>query len=105
MATLYVQSFGRRASTRRGERSQEDLIRATYRAGGLDFQETRYFEAHGTGTLIGDCLEASAINAVFEDERPKDETLYVGAVKSNIGHLEATSGVAGLIKAILVLEK
>ena len=85
--------------------AQERLIRETYEAAGLERKMTRYFEAHGTGTQIGDPTEARAIAAAFMSQRPPQEPLYVGAVKSNIGHLEGASGIAGLIKAILVLEK
>jgi len=85
--------------------AQEAMIRETYAAGGLEMAMTRYFEAHGTGTAVGDPIEASAINSAFRDKRPQGEAIYIGAVKSNIGHLEGASGIAGLIKAILVLEK
>lgn len=86
-------------------KAQEALIQETYKAGGLDMSKTRYFEAHGTGTPIGDSIEARAINSAFNNGRKLEEPLYIGAVKSNIGHLEGASGIAGLIKAILVLEK
>lgn len=66
---------------------------------------TRFFEAHGTGTPVGDPLEASAIGAVFGSQRSEVDPLYIGALKSNIGHLEGASGIAGLIKSILVLER
>ena len=85
--------------------AQERLIRETYKAGGLDLETTRFFEAHGTGTPVGDPLEASAIGAVFGSQRSKEDPLYIGALKSNIGHLEGASGIAGLIKSVLVLEK
>jgi acyl transferase domain-containing protein len=84
--------------------AQQQLIRDTYAAGGLDMSVTRFFEAHGTGTAIGDPLEASAIHTAFENVHSKDDPLYIGAVKSNIGHLEGAAGIAGLIKTILVLE-
>lgn len=64
---------------------------------------TRYFEAHGTGTAVGDPTEARAIANAFDS--PDREPIYVGAVKSNIGHLEGASGIAGLIKSVLVLER
>lgn len=70
----------------------------------LDPAITRYFEAHGTGTPVGDPIEASAIGQVFSKYRSSDDPLYVGAVKSNIGHLEGAAGIAGLMKAIHVLE-
>lgn len=85
--------------------AQEELIRNTYLKAGLSLKHTRYFEAHATGTAVGDPIEAKAIGAVFSNERKSGEPLYVGAVKSNIGHLEGGSGLAGLIKTILVLEK
>ena len=91
--------------TQPSSKSQEVLIRQTYEAAGLDMGSTRYFEAHGTGTPLGDSLEAAAINSSFGNYRSRDEPLYIGAVKSNIGHLEGASGIAGIIKTILVLEK
>ena len=83
--------------------AQETLIRETYMKAGLDLGKTNFFEAHGTGTPIGDPTEAAAIGAVFKDLRKTP--LIVGAVKSNIGHLEGAAGLAGLIKTILILEK
>ena len=81
------------------------MIRETYGKGGIDLKTTRFFEAHGTGTPTGDPLEARAIGAVFSSQRSKQDPLFVGALESNIGHLEGTSGIAGLIKTVLVLEK
>ena len=57
------------------------------------------------GTPVGDPLEANAIGRCFQKYRTLEDPMYVGAVKSNIGHLEGASGVAGLIKTVLVLEK
>ncbi|PYI05349.1 polyketide synthase [Aspergillus sclerotiicarbonarius CBS 121057] len=85
--------------------AQACLIRDTYRKAGLDMGTTRYFEAHGTGTPIGDPIEARAIGTAFRPYRSGEDPLYVGSVKSNIGHLEGASGIAGLIKTVLVLEK
>ncbi|KAL9045279.1 MAG: hypothetical protein Q9214_001655, partial [Letrouitia sp. 1 TL-2023] len=82
--------------------AQEQNILETYRAGGMDLDSTRYLEAHGTGTQIGDSTEAKAIAAAFQ--RTQDNPLLVGALKPNIGHLESASGVASLIKTVLVLE-
>ncbi|KAI1276492.1 fatty acid synthase S-acetyltransferase [Xylaria sp. FL0933] len=85
--------------------SQESLIRAVYEKADLDFGLTRYFEAHGTGTPIGDPIEMEAIGRVFRQFRSVNEPLYVGSVKSNLGHLEGCSGLAGMVKAVLVLER
>ncbi|KAJ3579181.1 hypothetical protein NPX13_g1377 [Xylaria arbuscula] len=82
--------------------AQEALIRSTYRKAGLDPEDTQYFEAHGTGTQAGDPSETRAIGAVFS---MKKEPLYIGSVKTNIGHLEGASGLAGIIKTTLSLEK
>lgn len=83
---------------------QEQLIRHTYQKAGLSMKHTRFFEAHGTGTAIGDPIEAKAIGKAFRECRTSRAPLFVGSVKSNIGHLEAASGLSGLIKSILVLE-
>lgn len=91
--------------TQPSSQAQERLIRQTYADAGLKLDKTKYFESHGTGTALGDALEAQAINSVFGDATPPNCPLYVGAVKSNIGHLEGASGIAGVIKTILVLEK
>ena len=80
--------------------AQKDLIQLAYR--NLDLSVTRYIEAHGTGTRLGDSLEAEAINSVFQPTA--DRPLFVGASKSNFGHLEAASGILSLIKTVLVLE-
>ncbi|KAI3390924.1 hypothetical protein diail_8351, partial [Diaporthe ilicicola] len=85
------------------QEAQEALIRECYRRAGLDPQDTQYFEAHGTGTPTGDPIEARAIAAVFGSDRA--DKLRIGSVKTNIGHTEAASGLAGLIKVVLALEK
>lgn len=87
--------------------AQVRLIRSAYQDAACDPALTGYFEAHGTGTAAGDPLEANAIGEAFGPLRPAGEEgkLFVGSVKSNIGHLEGASGLAGLIKVILSLEK
>ncbi|KAH6672349.1 putative lovastatin nonaketide synthase [Halenospora varia] len=82
--------------------AQEALIRRVYKNTGLSTNETQYFEAHGTGTQAGDPRETRAIGAVFAPNRNKP--LYVGSVKTNIGHLEGASGLAGVIKTAMSLE-
>ena len=82
--------------------AQAELLRSTYKAAGLSPLDTGYFEAHGTGTQAGDPREAKAIGSVFGPGRP--EPLYVGSIKSNVGHLEGASGLAGVIKATLSVD-
>ncbi|KAL4961999.1 type I polyketide synthase [Aspergillus stella-maris] len=84
--------------------AQRKLIQEAYSHAGLSPAYTRYFEAHGTGTAVGDPTETRAIGAVFRQHRSEEDPLYVGSVKSNIGHLEGGSGIAGVIKVILSLE-
>lgn len=74
---------------------------------GLAFKpnDIDYVEAHGTGTLAGDTAEMRAIANVFCEDRDTQRPLFVGTAKPNIGHSEAASGSAGLIKTILAMEK
>jgi acyl transferase domain-containing protein len=88
-----------------GAAAQESLIRHVYESAGLRLDKTRYVEAHGTGTKVGDPIEATAIGRVFGQHRSADEPLFIGSIKSNLGHMEAASGGAGIIKTIMVLEK
>lgn len=82
--------------------SQVNLYNRVCSLSGIDPLEVSYIEAHGTGTPVGDPIEFESIRQVFGAARRK-QTLYTGSVKGNIGHTEAASGVAGLIKAILML--
>ncbi|KAI0156750.1 polyketide synthase [Hypoxylon sp. FL1284] len=91
--------------TQPSTQAQQRLIRETYAKAGLSLEHTRFFEAHGTGTPLGDPLEAAAIGSVFRKHRSNSDPMFVGAVKSNIGHLEGPSALAATIKAVLVLEK
>ncbi|KAF7535686.1 hypothetical protein G7054_g5162 [Neopestalotiopsis clavispora] len=85
--------------------AQEELIRKVYKSCHLDFKLTRYVEAHGTGTQLGDSTETKALGRVFRTSRSPKEPLYIGSVKANIGHTEGVSGLAGILKSILILEK
>nr|KMM71000.1 lovastatin nonaketide synthase [Coccidioides posadasii RMSCC 3488] len=86
--------------------AQEALMRGCYAKAGLEPLQTQYFEAHGTGTATGDPIEAGAIASVFQSHRRREEeALRIGSVKTNIGHTEATSGLASVIKVVLAMEK
>lgn len=85
--------------------AQVELMDNTYKAAGLDPAQTGYVEAHGTGTPAGDPIEAAALSKVFCQNRNQERPLFVGSVKSNIGHLEGGSGISGVIKTALMLEK
>jgi acyl transferase domain-containing protein len=73
-------------------------MRSVYRNTGIDPKDTGYVEAHGTGTKVGDPIEASALHNVFGESRSARNPLFIGSVKSNIGHLEAASGKVGLME-------
>ncbi|MDL2079810.1 SDR family NAD(P)-dependent oxidoreductase [Streptomyces sp. GXMU-J15] len=80
--------------------AQEDVLRRALRNAGAAPQDIQYVELHGTGTPVGDPVEAAALGAVFGGPEP----LHVGSVKTNIGHLEGAAGIAGLLKTILALQ-
>lgn len=85
--------------------AQEMLIRETYASAGLDLRDTAYCEAHGTGTAVGDPLEAKALAATFGKAREPSSPLLIGSVKTNIGHLEGAAGLAAVIKTALALQR
>jgi acyl transferase domain-containing protein len=82
---------------------QEDLLREVYRTCGVDPKEVDYVEAHGTGTSAGDPIELAAIGNVLGAAHTREKPLRVGSVKTNIGHTEGASGIAGFIKLALCL--
>ncbi|MBI3243486.1 MAG: type I polyketide synthase, partial [Chloroflexi bacterium] len=84
--------------------SQEAVIRAALADAKLEPGDVNYIEAHGTGTSLGDPIEVNAIGAVMADSHSFENPLMIGAVKSNIGHLEGAAGVAGLIKIVLAMQ-
>ncbi|MGW6913936.1 SDR family NAD(P)-dependent oxidoreductase [Kitasatospora sp. NPDC054939] len=84
--------------------AQEDLLRRVYADAGVPLDELAYVEAHGTGTRRGDPVEAGAIGRALGQRRHSAGPLAIGSVKSNVGHLEAASGLAGLFKVVLSLE-
>jgi acyl transferase domain-containing protein/acyl carrier protein len=84
--------------------AQEAVVREALTRAGLAPRDVGFVEAHGTGTQLGDPLEINALAAVFGADRDPSRPLLIGSVKTNIGHLEAAAGVAGLIKVILALQ-
>lgn len=84
--------------------AQATLLEEVYARAGISADDVDYLEAHGTGTSVGDPIETRGIGDALGSKRNKDP-LPIGSVKSNVGHLEAASGVAGLVKALLCLQK
>ena len=85
--------------------AQEKVIEAALRAAGIPPSGVDYVEAHGTGTEVGDPIEVQATGTAYGRGRDADHPLLIGSVKTNIGHLEAAAGVAGIIKAVLAINR
>ncbi|CZI64824.1 TPA: SDR family NAD(P)-dependent oxidoreductase [Legionella pneumophila subsp. pneumophila] len=86
-------------------KSQEEVMKKALGQTELSRTDISYIEAHGTGTPLGDPIEVDAINKVYGHQRNKENPLYLGTVKTNIGHLESASGVAGVIKTVISLQR
>ncbi|KAL4946541.1 hypothetical protein BDV06DRAFT_218260 [Aspergillus oleicola] len=101
-----------RGLTMPSSKAQADLIRKTYERAGLDISNRddrpQFFEAHGTGTKVGDPREAEAVHEAFfggrEESLDKDDMIHIGSIKTVIGHTEGTAGLAGLLKALLAIK-
>lgn len=83
---------------------QEAMILKAYDNAGLQLHDTTYFECRGTGTPVGDPIEVSAIGNAFRHSITPENPLLVGSIKTNVGHTEATSAIAGIMKVVLALE-
>ena len=84
--------------------SQQAVIRQALANAGVEPAQISYVEAHGTGTPLGDPIEVKSLKAVLSEGRSSDQQCWIGSVKTNIGHLEAAAGMAGLLKVVLSLQ-
>ncbi|OBF55679.1 polyketide synthase [Mycobacterium sp. 852002-50816_SCH5313054-b] len=84
--------------------AQADVLRRAYKDAGIDPRTVDYIEAHGTGTVLGDPIEAEALGRVIGRGRPADRPALLGAVKTNVGHMESAAGAASLAKVVLALQ-
>ncbi|HEY9800292.1 MAG TPA: type I polyketide synthase [Leptolyngbyaceae cyanobacterium] len=84
--------------------AQQAVIRQALAKAGIAPADIDYVEAHGTGTSLGDPIEVNALKEVLMTSRQPNQLAYIGSVKTNIGHLEAAAGIAGLIKVVLALQ-
>ncbi|MCK8516803.1 SDR family NAD(P)-dependent oxidoreductase [Methylonatrum kenyense] len=85
--------------------AQRDLLHAALLDAGLEPRDIDYLEAHGTGTSLGDPVEFQALHEVFGGDPLRDTPLWLGSVKTSIGHAEAAAGIAGLVKVILSMQR
>ena len=103
-ATVVNQDGRTNAMTVPGQESQETMLEEAYQDAGISPGRVSYMEAHGTGTPVGDPIEVKAIGGVLSRYRDSSDPCVIGSVKTNIGHLESASGIAGLIKTALILK-
>ncbi len=83
--------------------AQAEVLRRAYKDAGIDPRNVDYVEAHGTGTVLGDPIEAEALGRVIGRGRPADRPVLLGAVKTNVGHMESAAGAASMAKVVLAL--
>ncbi|MCV7258928.1 polyketide synthase Pks13 [Mycobacterium shimoidei] len=84
--------------------AQADVLRRAYKDAGINPRTVDYIEAHGTGTVLGDPIEAQALGRVVGRGRPADKPALLGAIKTNVGHMESAAGAASLVKTVLALQ-
>src|SRR5579875_3590105 len=84
--------------------AQEAVIRKALASAGMEPRRVSYIEAHGSGTALGDPIEIDALSAALAEGHSQDAPVYVGTVKTNIGHLAGAAGIAGLMKTVLALQ-
>ena len=84
--------------------SQSAVIKQALKNAGLQPSDLSYIEAHGTGTSLGDPIELGSMSEVFSPQRALSDPLWIGSIKTNIGHLEAAAGIAGIMKLVLALQ-
>nr|WP_284500020.1 non-ribosomal peptide synthetase/type I polyketide synthase [Microbulbifer sp. GX H0434] len=84
--------------------AQEEVIRAALDSAGVTPQDIQLVETHGTGTALGDPIEVQALDRIYGRHHSAEHPLYLGALKSNIGHAESAAGIAALIKVVLCLQ-
>ncbi|MFD7028398.1 type I polyketide synthase [Streptomyces sp. NPDC059917] len=99
-----VNNGGGDSLTTPSRQAQEDVLRRAHTAAGVRPEDIQYVELHGTGTAVGDPIEAAALATVIGSARPADAPLRVGSAKTNVGHLEGAAGIVGLLKVLLSLE-
>lgn len=87
------------------ERAQEAVLKTALADALLTAADVGYIEAHGTGTALGDPIEVGALHSVLGGDRTEANPLYIGSLKTNFGHMEGAAGIAGLIKAVLMLQQ
>ena len=105
IANIGVNSDGRtNGITMPSPEGQSALLRSVYDEAGIEVNDIDYIEAHGTGTPVGDPIETSAIGETLAKLRSHKHVLPIGSVKTNVGHMETASGMAGLLKAVLCLK-
>lgn len=84
--------------------AQRQVVSSAYRDAAVSPETVSYIEAHGTGTFLGDAIEVESLTRAFQEYTEKKRFCKIGSVKANIGHLEAGSGVAGVIKILLMMQ-